>query len=391
SRQMHPFIGFMAGWISMVAGFSGAIGAAALAILDYGAPLLGMEDVGKAGPLIAAAIICGAGLNHAIGLRIGSMTQNTIVLLKLSVLVALGIIGWGFVAIWGAPNPEQWSVARTPAEPLAPNLSLEVLCSQLMWISFSYAGYNAAVYIAGEAQSPANQQRQSIVPRAMLVGTAAAMVIYVALNALLFAVVPAGILAGNQNVALIAASAFSQASLGPVLPLIVGGTIVVSLLTSILAMVQAAPRVYQQMARDGMLPKFFDAEESSGAESSKAESSAGRLPLRCLALQVALAVALVFISDLVELIEYTAFLLMISSAMTVSCLLLPSMRGTTGNRPLLGWPVTPILFIVVALVTAFFAFRFRWETRADNMMKILLVLPLGALLYAAMRWFRQPT
>ena len=46
-----------------------------------------------------------------------------------------------------------------------------------MWISFSYSGFNAAVYLAGEV--PSARER---IPRALLLGTGLTMLIYLALN-----------------------------------------------------------------------------------------------------------------------------------------------------------------------------------------------------------------
>ena len=66
----------------------------------------------------------------------------------------------------------------------------------VMWISLSYSGFNAAVYVAGEAVDAKRN-----VPRALLIGTLGVTLIYLALNAIFVYGAPAGVIAGREDVA----------------------------------------------------------------------------------------------------------------------------------------------------------------------------------------------
>ena len=56
-------------------------------------------------------------------------------------------------------------------------LTVYSLASTLVWISLSYSGFNAAVYITSEVDQPAIN-----VPRTMLLGTVGVSILYLVLN-----------------------------------------------------------------------------------------------------------------------------------------------------------------------------------------------------------------
>ena len=69
----------------------------------------------------------------------------------------------------------------------------------LVFVMYSYSGWNAATYIGGEIQDPNRN-----VPRALFVGTLIVIVLYVALNAVFLVTTPMQELAGQLDVAIIA-------------------------------------------------------------------------------------------------------------------------------------------------------------------------------------------
>ena len=117
-----------------------------------------------------------------------------------------------------------------------------------MPVLFTYAGWNAASYVAEEIRDPGRN-----VPRALALGTLAVVVIYLLLNALYLYVLPVGELAAVRGSVL---DVIADRLLGTSAGNIMGVVSIVSLLASISAMVFAGPRVYYAMARDGM---FFPA------------------------------------------------------------------------------------------------------------------------------------
>ncbi|HRA90528.1 MAG TPA: amino acid permease, partial [Planctomycetaceae bacterium] len=93
SRQVHPFAGFLAGWISLTVGFSGSIAIVALTFEEYIVP----EQIRPAwlpARCVAIAVIIVFGLGHAFWVRLFASVQNLIVGIKLCAL-------FGFLAVAG--------------------------------------------------------------------------------------------------------------------------------------------------------------------------------------------------------------------------------------------------------------------------------------------------
>ena len=113
---------------------------------------------------------------------------------------------------------------------------------------FTYSGWNAAAYMAEEMRDPGRN-----VPRALALGTAAVIAIYVLLNLLYLYVMPIGELAKVQGSVL---DVVAERMLGGAAGNIMGVVSIISLAASVSAMSFAGPRVYYAMARDGV---FFPA------------------------------------------------------------------------------------------------------------------------------------
>ena len=319
SRAVHPLAGFLAGWISLLAGFTAPIAVAAHGLEAYAQGAFGLDL--PAGLLGAGAIIL-AGITHGIARAPGLRIQDAAVAVKLIAIIAFIVVG--AVVLVGAETTDSSALPSGP-------VSISAFAVTLVWISFAYSGWNAAVYISGELEDPSRT-----LPRAMIVATLGVSAIYIALNAVFLFSAPFEALAGKAEIGAIAAEAlggwWARGALS--------GVVALGLLTSISAMVMVGPRVYAQMAEDGVFPRILGAD--------------GEAPHRAIALQVGLALVAFFISDLRDLLLYVGFLLGISAAATVACLFLPIGRvdGRVSSVP--GAPWVPILFIVATLGSAGF-------------------------------------
>ncbi|MEE9282384.1 MAG: amino acid permease [Myxococcota bacterium] len=317
STTVHPLAGLAAGWVSLLAGFTAPIAAAALALQAYvGDPLGGLADP----RWIGTSAILAAGLMHGLRLRHGIVLQNLAVAGMLLLIAGLLVLG-----ALRAPLVE----GAAPLE--APELELGAFAVTLVWISFAYSGWNAAVYVAGEVRDPARN-----LPRSLWLATALVTLAYVALNAVFLYAAPAELLAGQAEVAAIAAEALG----GVGLRRWVAGLVALALFTSISAMVMAGPRVYARMASDGLFPRFL-------ARGSDAPGAA-------VALQVGLAIVVVWVSDLVQLLGYIGFTLGLSAAATVGGLIALRRREGAERVPVPGYPWVPGLFVIATLTTAGF-------------------------------------
>jgi APA family basic amino acid/polyamine antiporter len=323
SRTWHPVAGLMAGWVSLLAGFTGAIAAAALGLEQYLAPMLPEAQLPDRTLAIASVVV--AAILHTIGVRTAARIQDLIVVLKL-----LMIVGFIVFAVTSTQNWEGLAEVTHPASPPPSSFNLLEFANQLVWISFSYLGFNAAIYVSGEVINPERN-----VPRAMIAGTVLVTFLYVVLNAIFVLAPAAAEIISEENRAQIAAIA-AQVIGGPQFATFVRIVIVISLFTSVSAMVMTGPRVYAKMADDGFLPPWF--------------SFRGPLPVRAIWFQALLAIVAICISSLQNLLGYLGMTLSLCSALTVSMLFVVRRRRPDIWMPAYGIPAA--IYVVATLVLA---------------------------------------
>lgn len=312
AAAVHPGAGFVAGWISLLAGFTAPIAACALGFAAY---LASFTDASLSPRVVASAAIAAAALLHGVRVAAGAAVQTAAVLLKLA-LVA------GFVALGAAAAPAGAGLAPG----LGPGWSPTAFAVVVVWVSYAYSGWNAAVYVADEVREP-----ERTLPRALLLGTSVATVAYLALNAVFLSAAPPEVLAGRVDVAAAAAEAIG----GPPLRRAMAGLVALAVATSLSSLVMAGPRVLSTMAADGLLPRRLT--RSEGA------------PRAALALQVALAIAAVWSAELAQLFGYVGFTLALSSAATVAALVRLRLREGPRRVPVPGWPFVPALYLAGTL------------------------------------------
>jgi len=315
SRTVHPLAGFLAGWVSLLAGFTAPVAAAALGLQAY---------ISASFPLairpewVGTAAIVAAGLMHGLRLRQGVLLQNAAVTIKVIAIAAFICLGALRV------QPSAVSAATT-------DFQLGAFAVTLVWVSFSYSGWNAAIYVAGEVRDPERN-----LPRSLLLATVTVMAIYVTLNAVLVYAAPVEQLAGQAEIGAIAARALG----GQVLERALSAVVALGLFTSLSAMVMAGPRVYEKMAQDGLFPRIFQ--------------HRGDVPAAAVALQTGCALVVLWVSGLVELLGYIGFTLGLSAACTVGGLIALRLREGPQRLPIPGFPWVPGLFIAATLGTTFF-------------------------------------
>ena len=358
SRLVHPAVGFLAGWISVIAGFTAPIAVAAQGAAIYG---LGAAD-GQDWRLtwVAVAVILGATLCHLAGLGLGTTLQNLIVAAKLLLLAIL--IVWAFAiapakAWQGGPlpgaDPQWW-----PADGAA----WSALLGSMSWIVLSYTGFNAAIYVAEQARQP-----QRSVPRAMLLATLVVTLIYLLLNTIfVYAPLPQAI-AGESQVAAIAAKSIGGAGLSGVVRV----TICLAMTSSVFAMLLAGPRVYQKMAEDGVMPAWLGA--------------AGRTPRLATLVQAGLSCVAVFVADLLQLMMYLGLTLSACGGLAVLSLWW-ARRRLPAAPPLQWWEAAAMA--IYLLITAAIVWVSR-TTHAAEFTAMGITFAVGGVVYVAWRWYES--
>ena len=148
ARTLHPAAGYLAGWVSLLVGFSAPLAAVALAFGEYLKEWLFFSTPRLTGSFLLTAFAA----VHAIHVQRGAWVQNVAVLIKLLLIVVL--VGLACARLEPKPQPQ---VEHFP---------LAAFAVSLVRVSFSYSGWNAAIYIAGEIRDPDRN-----LPRAMVVGS----------------------------------------------------------------------------------------------------------------------------------------------------------------------------------------------------------------------------
>jgi APA family basic amino acid/polyamine antiporter len=329
-----PVAGFLSGWTSFIAGFSGAIAASAVGFARYvtpiwpavgGAPLarFGMGAVSvtiSPTTLVAVALILAFTTVAVAGLESSRRTNNA-----LAVLLVLGVVA--FVTA---------GVVRLPATPAAAATAsvnadgIMGIAAALVPVMFTYSGWNAAAYVANEFDAP-----RRTVPRALALGAAVVTVLYVALNVTYLRALSLGGVAGTptpgEGAAAVILGTARRNWLTPV--------VLAALASSVCAMVITGPRIYLQMARDGAMPgAFARVRERDG------------FPVTSIVLQSVWSCVLVLTGTFEAIVTYTGFAVVLFAGAAVASVFVFRRRDVQpwdGYR-VWGFPVVPALFVIAS-------------------------------------------
>lgn len=352
SEAVHPAAGVIAGWVSMTAGFTGAIALAAVTMELYLAPAMPEWVPQKS---VAVASILATAALHAFRVRPGAFTQNALVAIKFALLVGIVVVAAGRQAQWGSTLAGDGS-----------GFALLPFATSVTYISLSFCGYNAAIYVAGEVTHADRN-----VPRAMVLGVVAVTLIYVAVNAVFVLAPDPEAIRSKREVATLAAQAVG----GSWFAGLVRGVVALALFTSVSALVMSGPRVYAKMAEDGFLPGFF--------------KFRGETPASAIFFQAALAILVVYVSRLEELLGYLSVTLGVSSAMTIGSIFLVRRREGAAALPVPGYPLVPLVFVLATLAFAALLVVDQWQDKKwKQVIPAAATLVIGVGLYFVMKWRR---
>lgn len=301
SKTYGPAAGFLSGWTSLIAGFSGSVAVNAVALVLFAGhyfpslaanqllvatDMLGFRAALTSRSIAAALVIAFLALLHMRSMAAGKHVQNLLAVLLVGMIAAL--VAAGFASKHGS-----WT--HFQASPVHFGTMNWLLA--LVPVMFAYSGWNAAVYVSEEIHA----SRKSIRP-ILLGGTAAVVVLYFALNSLyLYAMTPAQMLA-SSNIAETAARVLLGMKADVITPVMI-----VALLGAASALTIAGPRIYFAMARDGVFIPVF------GKVNVRYQT-----PALAIALQAAWSIALVLVGGFEQILMYTGFAVVLSSGAAVA-------------------------------------------------------------------------
>jgi APA family basic amino acid/polyamine antiporter len=359
-RQAYgPVWGFLSGWVSFFAGFSAPIAAAALAFAGYLAfifPWLGQEsatlrwDLGGitwqigATQAIAAGLVLTLTLLNCVSIILVARVQNVLTTIKVVVIAAFVL---GFFVGQGSWDNFGAAAERTSTSPL-----LQQFAVSLFWVMFGYSGWNAATYVAEELREP-----QRTLPRALIVGTVAVALMYLALNVVFIFGTPLETMKGEVAVGALAASRL----FGPQVAGVFGALMALAIVSTVNAMITIGPRVYYAMAKDGA---FLNVAARLSPRS--------RVPIAAVICQGACAMLMTF-SSFPQLVTYIGFSLTFFTVLAVSSLFVFRRRPGWQRLPAvsMAFPLVPASYLLVGAWMIYYGFMLRPAISAAAVLSLI--------------------
>jgi APA family basic amino acid/polyamine antiporter len=326
SRIYHPSIGFMAGVVSATVGFAAPVALAAMAFAQY---LRNIIPEAPRLPVSFAVVIVVTGA-HVITIGSSKVFQNVFTVLKLALILAFIVSGF----LMGPGEP----IGFLPAAGDGALIASTPFAIALMFVMYSYSGWNASTYIIGEVRDPARD-----VPWSLIVGTLLVGALYVALNVVFLKTTPIAVLAGKIDVGNLSAAAIFGGNGGAIM----SGFICAGLISSISAMTWAGPRVCQTIGEDFPTLRAL------------AFRTAGGIPVVAVLVQFAIVAILLATATFEDALIYAQFALVFCGLITVAGVVVLRVRAPGLARPFRCWgyPATPAIFALVALFTLAYTAR----------------------------------
>ena len=361
-----PLWGYLSGWTSFFAGFSAPIGAATIAFaayLAYFVPVLAPGHLlwsGQFGPLplrisagqiVALVALWALSLAHITGMRRSGQLHVLLTVGKVLSIAALIILG-----LWLGRG--QWGNFQSDSQGILPPGVFRNGAVSLIFVLYSYSGWNAAAYIAGEVRRPGR-----VIPLSLLAGTGIVTVLYFGLNILFLY----GLGISGMSGVLQVGEKASLALFGPKAAGVVSAMMALSILASASAMILAGPRVYFAMASDGIFPKRL-----------AAIHVLYRSPATSIVSQGLWTSVLILTGTFETLLVYSGFVLVLFSAMAVAALIVLRVRRPDLDRPFRVplYPWTPAVFIAFSFWILIFTLWGRPKESSLGIVTVLLGLPL---------------
>jgi APA family basic amino acid/polyamine antiporter len=346
SEIYHPAVGFMAGFISATVGFAAPI---ALAAMAFGKYFQGVFNFGS--PLaLSFVLVWIVAVFHFGNLRLGSAFQNLWTVVKLLLIAAL--IGAGLLV------KEKQPISFLPHAADTMSIFSGAFAVALVYVMYSYSGWNASSYIIGEVKSPERN-----VPRSLLVGTLVVMAAYILLNAMFLATTPQSELRGQIEVGLIAGKHIFGENGGR----IVGGIICLGLISAISSMTWIGPRVTMAMGEDHWLLRFLGRKNAVG------------VPANAVIVQLLIVNLLLLTRSFELVVVYIQFALLLCSLLAVAGVIVLRKTRPNISRPYRVWfyPLPPIVFSTITIWMMIYLLR----SKTTESVAGLITAIVGLLLY----------
>jgi amino acid transporter len=330
-------IAFLFGWSELVLIRASALGGMAIVFGEYALRTAGVDPTTHvaAARTIAAAAIAFAAATNIRGVALGASVVGFSTAAKMT---ALAVLASSAFALGGAHGGD-FSHLLTSASPSSINAGGIGLA--LVSVLYAYDGFGDVSFAGGEVSNPARN-----LPRAIILGTVAILVIYVLTNVAYLYVLPVDEVARSPLVA----ADVMQAVFGRAGVVAVSLVVMISTFSAVNGVTLSAPRIFFAMAEDGL---FFRA---LGRVHPRFHT-----PYVSIVISALLGMALVMSRSFEALSSTMVLAVWPFYALTVGALFRLRRRRPDAVRPyrVAGYPLVPAIFIatvvwfiVNALITA---------------------------------------
>ena len=314
-----PLLGFVWGWATFWSMHTGILAAIATVFARYAGFFVPLDDTGLRVVAIGAILVLSA-VNY-VGVRFGGGVQTAFTVVKVLAVMAIIVLGW---ALSGDVPPPAASTASPPVT--LTNFSLAVAAGL-----FAFGGWHMVTYTAEETINPTRT-----IPRSLMIGIAVVTVCYIGLNAVYLRVLP---IEKVMTSARVAADTF-EVLVGAGGAGVISALVMFSAFGALNGIVMMGPRVYYQIAQDGLMFGWFSHLHPTF-----------QTPDRAIILQAIWSSVLVLTGSyraLFTRVIYTEWIFFALLALGVVLLRRRPGYAPAWRMPLV--PLAPIVFVIVSLM-----------------------------------------
>jgi APA family basic amino acid/polyamine antiporter len=345
-RAFGDTVGFAVGWTDWIT-YCAILGYISIAIGEFAALLVpSLVGVEKGISIVALAAL--AALQLA-GLRASSRFQEVATVVKCAAFLALIVEAMVFAPRLGSDSV---SALASPA--------LAGLILAFQSVAVTYGGWQSALYFAEEDRDPNRN-----LPRSMIGGVAAVIVVYLLVNVALLLVLPLGDLARSTLPAADAAQILVGGRGGQIITILS----IVSLPPTLNAILMIGTRILFAMGRDGLFWR------------RAASVSARGTPAAAMLATTMIALALIATGTFQRLIAIASFFLAANYVVCCLALIVLRRREPDAPRPFHAWGYPWSVALVLAGAVAFLVGAVVGDT--INAAGALILIALGLLVRTA--------
>lgn len=316
-----PLPAFLFGWSELAVIRASALGAIATIFaeyLGYFVPLAPQQV-----RYVAAAAVVLVGIFNYLGVSLAAVVMNLTTVAKFGALAALGLLA--FAAGDGS--------ASHFADPWSGGLNVSLLATALISIMWTYDGWADLSFMGGEVKDPGRT-----LPLALIIGTAAIVVVYLLLNLAYIYLVPLPEMAGAPLIASTAAARIPL--LGSKGAAVIAGVVMLSCFGALNGSMMTGPRIFFAMADRGL---FF---RQIARVSPRFKS-----PSVAVLIATVLGVVYVLLNNFQQLADKFILGIWPFYALAVGAVFVLRRTRPDMPRPYRAWgyPIVPLLFLLASL------------------------------------------